>query len=247
MEKQRIKYLESRDNGNNIFYVQQSSFSQIPGMPIAYWCSKVLLEAFDKVPKLSVDYEVRNGITTGDNNLFLRLWYEVSNRLKWLPCNKGGSYRKWAGNRDYVVDWKDDGFNLKNYKDKNGKLKATLRGIDHNFCAGITMSRITSGEPSFRYMYDDTISESATNAIYPKGNDLIDIYSVLGLLNSKVGAYILNIMNPTINVVPDDLRNIPLKGSDDSIIKMVKDNIAISETDWDSFETSWDFKKHPLI
>ena len=232
------------------FYeVDSNNYSIIPNSPIAYWTSTNLFEAFRNFNKIDDYFEVRNGITTGDNNTFLRLWYEVKTpNDKWFPCNKGGSFRKWAGNRDYVVDWERDGYRLKTSLDEKGKVRATLRGIDFNFTEGITMSRITSGNPSFREMYDDSISESATNGIYPKNRNRESSLGLMGMLNSPVGVYILSLLNPTINVVPEDIRSIPI---DISQIKdtstIVDENVDCSIDDWNSFETSWDFEEHPFV
>lgn len=251
MDVQKQKVLEAlEDKDCGYFYeADQSNFSKIPGSPVAYWASARLFEAFSSFGRIGNSFEVRNGITTGDNNAFLRLWFEVAtDNERWFPCNKGGAYRKWSGNRDYVVDWEDDGYRLKTNTDKNGKVRATLRGIDLNFTAGITMSRITSGAPSFREMKDDSISESATNAIYPLSRNREDALSLLALLNSKVGDYILPLLNPTINVVPEDIRSIPIpliKTSE--VFEDADKNCALSETDWNAYETSWDFKRNPLV
>ena len=161
---------------------------------------------------------------------------------------KGGAYRKWYGNKEYVVDWANDGQRLKTNVDKNGKIRATLRGIDFNFTEGITMSRVTSGLPSFREMSSDSISESATNAIYPKSRDKKDSMKLLALMNSKIGSYILPLLNPTINVVPEDIRSIPIKMELlTNVSGLAEKNCILAKEDWDSFETSWDFLHHPLL
>ena len=251
MEVQKEKVLEAIKNPDcGYFYeAQQSNFSKIPGSPVAYWASNKLFNTFTLFDTIGDHFDVRNGITTGDNNTFLRLWFETSKcNKRWVPCNKGGAYRKWYGNKEYVVDWENDGYRLKTNVDKNGKIRATLRGIDFNFSEGITMSRVTSGLPSFREMNKDSISESATNAIYPKSKNKNDSMKLLALLNSKIGCYILPLLNPTINVVPEDIRSIPVKMELlDVSLNVAKRNCEISKIDWDSFETSWDFIKHPLI
>lgn len=251
MEVQKEKVLEAIKNPDcGYFYeAQQSNFSKIPGSPVAYWASNKLFNTFTLFDTIGDHFDVRNGITTGDNNTFLRLWFETSKcNKRWVPCNKGGAYRKWHGNKEYVVDWENDGYRLKTNVDKNGKIRATLRGIDFNFSEGITMSRVTSGLPSFREMNKDSISESATNAIYPKSKNKNDSMKLLALLNSKIGCYILPLLNPTINVVPEDIRSIPVKMELlDVSLNVAKRNCEISKIDWDSFETSWDFIKHPLI
>ena len=182
--------------------------------------------------------------------MFLRLWFEVSHdSKKWFPCNKGGDYRRWYGNRSFLIDWENDGYNLKHFFDNRGKLRSTLRGIDFNFHSGITMSRVTSGKLSFRLMDKNSISESATNAIYLNTEkDERARNAILGLLNSKVMDMILAILNPTINIVPEDLNGLPVLNIFSSQIeRLVGINIEASKTDWDSFETSRDFQRHPLI
>ena len=184
-----------------------------------------------------------------ENQVFLKLWHEIGeNSERWFPCNKGGAYRKWYGNKEYVVDWENDGQRLKTNVDKSGKIRATLRGIDFNFTEGITMSRVTSGLPSFREMSSDSISESATNAIYPKSRDRKDSMKLLALLNSKIGSYILPLLNPTINVVPEDIRSIPVKMERlTNVSGLAETNCILAKEDWDSFETSCDFQHYPLL
>lgn len=251
MEVQRQKTLEASGNHNCGFYYEQNTddFSKIPGSPVAYWASSKLFDTFASFDTIGDYYDVRNGITTGDNNTFLKLWYEIDkNSQRWFPCNKGGAYRKWYGNKEYMVDWENDGQRLKTNVDKNGKIRATLRGIDFNFTEGITMSRVTSGLPSFREMSSDSISESATNAIYPKSRDRKDSMKLLALLNSKIGSYILPLLNPTINVVPEDIRSIPIKMELlTNVSGLAETNCILAKEDWDSFETSWDFQHHPLL
>lgn len=251
MEVQRQKMLEASENHNCGFYYEQNTddFSKMPGSPVAYWASSKLFDTFASFDIIGDYYDVRNGITTGDNNTFLKLWYEIGkNSKRWFPCNKGGAYRKWYGNKEYVVDWEKDGQRLKTNVDKNGKIRATLRGIDFNFTEGITMSRVTSGLPSFREMSSDSISESATNAIYPKSRDRKDSMKLLALLNSKIGSYILPLLNPTINVVPEDIRSIPIKMELlTNVSGLAETNCILAKEDWDSFETSWDFQYHPLF
>lgn len=247
MEVQRQKVLEAIQNQNcGYFYeAQQANFAKIPGSPIAYWFSKKALQAFE-AKRLSYEYQARNGITTGQNDLFIRCWHEIiPNKLKWVKCNKGGPFRRWYGNLDYLIDWENDGFRLKNFKDENGKPKSTLRSIEFNFKQAITMSRIGSGTTSFRYLPEGFITEGASNNIYfEQGGQ-----NLLAFLNSKSCEYILNLYNPTINVMPDDLRNLPLtyETYNLNLSTIINECIEICHIDWDSYETSWDFKKHPLI
>ena len=251
MEIQREKTLEAITNPkcDYRYTANSESFKKIPGCPVAYWASDKLFICFENFDSISDHFQVRNGITTGDNNQFLRLWFEVSNiGVKWFSCNKGGAFRKWSGNREYLIDWENDGARLRYFTDEYGKFRATLRGIDYNFSAGITMSRVTSGEVSFREMLVDSLSESATNALYPIKDEETIVPFAMGLLNSKVVSYILSLINPTLNVVPEDIRSLPiLLERVEEAVAYVQNSISNSRSDWDSFETSWDFKRHPLV
>ena len=249
MEIQKQKVLEAITNKNcDYFYeAEQSDFLKIPGCPIAYWVTEEGFLAFSN-SKVVDHYVVRNGISTGDNEKYLRLWYEVSAAKDyWKPCNKGGSYRKWYGNNEYYVYWKDNGHEIKTTLDEKGRIKARLGGIEYSFSKGIEMSRITSGSLSFRISNGGFIYESSTNDIY-QIDDEYPLNWLLGYCNSKVVDYFLNLMNPTINIMPEDIRKLPCKKIEShSLDGIVNSNIDSSKKDWDSFETSWDFKRHPLI
>lgn len=231
----------------NRYSAVQDDFEKIPGEPVAYWASEATFTAFTQ--KHLVDfYIIRNGISTGDNERYLRLWFEIDTTVEyWKPCNKGGMFRNWYGNNEYVVFWKDDGKSIKTTLDDKGRIKARLGGVEFSFCKGIEMSRITSGKPSFRISTGGAVYESSTNDIYEKEEGW-SLEWIIGYCNSKVAVYFLNLMNPTINIMPEDLRKLPcsLKRKNETMSK-VNDNIASSKTDWDSYETSWDFKHHPLV
>ena len=167
---------------------------------------------------------------------------------KWFPCNKGGTFRRWYGNKDYLIDWENNGFALKNFTDiKTGKLRSTLRNIDFNFLPSVVVGHVASGDLPFRYVEGGFISESAVNSIYPLDNEVSLIY-LLGILNSKSCNYISKMLSPTLGVSPEDILNIPIVVRDESIVSsVVKNTLAISKIDWDSFETSWDFQCHSLL
>ena len=233
------------------FATKQAIFSGIPRTEYIYWVSDALLHAFTHYKKVSDYFTVRNGLTTGDNNRFLRLWFEVQKEnigSKWFPCNKGGTFRRWYGNKDYLIDWENNGFALKNFTDiKTGKLRSTLRNIDFNFLPSVVVGHVASGDLPFRYVEGGFISESAVNSIYPLDNEMSLIY-LLGILNSKSCNYISKMLSPTLGVSPEDILNIPIVVRDESIVSsVVKNTLAISKIDWDSFETSWDFQHHPLL
>ena len=249
MEVQRQKTLEAINNHNCGYYFEQCSdnFAKIPGSPVAYWVSESVFDAFTK-EHLADHYIIRNGISTGNNEKYLRTWAEVS-ALKeyWKPCNKGGPFRKWYGNNEYYVYWKDDGASIRTALDDKGRVKARLGGIEFSFNRGIEMSRITSGELGFRISEGGFVYESSTNDIYEACNAWT-LDWLLAYCNTKVVSYFLNLMNPTINIMPEDLRKLPCPRLDtERVVEIEKSNIEISKEDWDSFENSWDFKKHPLL
>ena len=235
-------------NQEGVFLINQlQHFEKIPGTPIGYWVSTNAIELFEK-ESVQDHYIVRNGISTGDNTRYLRLWFELSkNNTYWKPCNKGGEFRKWYGNNEYYVWWKDDGHDIRTSLDEKGRIKARLGGIEFSFQAGIEMSRIISDKLGFRYSPGGFVYESSTNDLYskPDGKSLIP---ALGYLNSKVSAFFLRLYNPTINVMPDDIRQLPfIWDASPSLADLVSNSIYISQSDWDSHETSWDFKKNELI
>lgn len=230
-------------------------FRIIPGMPLAYWISSKGLEAFGKSLIKSIA-ETKQGFKTGNNDLFLRLWHEVSrdrlflgeNKLskKWFPCNKGGDYRKWYGNRDYVVNWEHDGWAIVNYKDEKGKQLSRPQNISFNFRRALTWSTLSSGPVSFRYSDENMMFESKGSECFVHGDT--SIWCVQGYFNSKVCMYYLSALAPTVDYSEGAILKLPWVASQNPIVdEMVRDNIAASRKDWDSFETSWDFKKHPLI
>ena len=249
MEIQRQKTLEAIANHECGYYYERKSddFTRIPGGPVAYWASKATFDAFTQ--RHLVDfYTIRNGISTGDNDRYLRLWFEVDRLLEcWKPCNKGGTYRNWYGNNEYIVFWKNNGESIKTTLDDKGRVKARLGGVEYSFSEGIEMSRITSGKPSFRFSKEGAVYESSTNDIYKKKAGW-GLEWILGYCNSKVAIYFLNLMNPTINIMPEDLRKLPCPIEQiEQVNILVKKNISVSKSDWDSYETSWDFVSHPLM
>ena len=256
MQKQNQKLLEAIDNKYcGYFYVTSiNNFNKIPGSPIAYWVSETILECY----KNKIIYDYANpckGIDTGDNNTFLRYWYEVQlqkqyipsgipcnesdfKQYKWFPYNKGGSYRKWYGNNEYVLNWECNGLRLRGFKGSN------LRNKDKYFEEGITWSTVTSGNSSFRYFTYGYLFDNGGSCLFSKGY----LKYIQGLLNSVVSKELMSIQ-PTINNQPGTIGNLPLiiNSKNIDIIQKVEDNILKSKMDWDSFETSWDFKIHPLV
>lgn len=230
---------------------KQDNFAKIPGAPVAYWVSEKLLCAFSYRP-LKYFGESYQGIITGDVNKFLKLWHEVRfneitfdekdyHKLEvsktYYPYIKGGNFRKWLGNLDYVIYWYSNGNNLVRSRTENRPLF---------FRSGITWSLITSGSTSFRWFGKGFLCDVSGSSFFTHDSKL-ELY-VLGLLNSVVCTEILNIINPTINLNIKDILLVPLVKEYIDIIRMkVEKNISLSKSDWDAFETSWDFTKHPLV
>ena len=186
-DSQQIKTIEAIKDLKNteyVYFMNQKFYNKIPNKNIGFWIDGKALHLFHEAISLEKEFIVRNGITTGKNDSYLRYWFEVGidKQNKWYPCNKGGEFRKWYGNLNYVIDWENDGEKLKNTKKSDGTLVATLRGIDFNFKKGITMSRITSADNSFRLLPEGFITESAAINIYLKYEFVEEkLYTLLGV------------------------------------------------------------------
>ena len=248
--------IESNEKGNLIkFQAKQKDFEKIPGSPIAYWVSDKIREIFEKNKKLGEVGEAIQGMSSADNNRFLRLWNEVNfikigynitnsqealeSKNKWFPYNKGGEFRKWYGNQEYLVNWENDGYEIKNFK------KAVLRNQSYYFRESISWSLITSTTSSFRYYPNGFIFDAAGSSYFSKEN----IFNTLGYLNSIFGTSISSILNPTLNLsngIIEKFPNLCIQNKK-NIHFLVQQNIDISKEEWDSRETSWDFEKISLI
>ena len=265
MEVQKQKVLEALANKNcGYFYeTDQSNFSKIPGAPVAYWVSQ---HAFDICTGSQVfeDFATtRAGMITGNNNMFIRLWHEVSwgkvgillrsrseaisSKKKWFPYNKGGEYRKWYGNNDYVVNWENDGSYMRNFKDSSGKIPAHAFNLEYIFKENVTWSSLSSYKFAARYtdygfLYDASGSFADVQAE--------NIFFTLAFLCSEVTLFFLGAMNPTLNFQKGNISSLPFiidVDRKDQVSGTTKENIEISKGDWDSYETSWDFKRNPLV
>lgn len=256
MEVQKKKVLEAIGNSNCGYYYEanQSNFFKIPSCPIAYWVSDKVLSCY--AHKNIYDYaNPCKGIDTGDNNVFLRFWHEVDviklfipdghiltdqdfSSKKWFPYNKGGNYRKWYGNNEYVLNWENNGMKLRNFK------KSNLRNKDRYFNEGITWSTVTSGNSSFRYFSYGYLFDNGGSCLFANEK----LFYIQGMLNSRVSNELLSIQ-PTINNQPGTIGSLPLIMSDkeEHVAMLVTQNIKISKEDWDCDETSWDFEIHPLV
>lgn len=255
MEVQRKMALEGINNHDCKFYYEANSreYENIPGKPVGYWVPKLALEAF-KGKKINTYAETKQGFKTGNNDLFLRLWFEVSKESlalerekgkKWYPCNKGGDYRKWYGNKSYIVNWEDDGLKIKEYKDENGKLLSRPQNIAYNFREGLSWSTISSGPVSFRYSDENMMFESKGSMCFIKEKK--NTVGIFAFLNSVVCMFYLRIIAPTLDYSEGAILKLPVVMTKLDCKYFVENCIDISKKDWDSFETSWDFKCHPLL
>ncbi|WP_270440214.1 BREX-1 system adenine-specific DNA-methyltransferase PglX [Acidaminococcus provencensis] len=241
-------------SGDCRYESSQDNFSKIPGSPLAYWASENLLKDFSSGRLVSEFASPRQGMSTCDVSRFTRLWFEVSicrsnifhpeNKGKWIRYNKGGNFRKWYGNREYLVDWSKNGDVLLS----NG---AVLRNRDEYFKPFIAWTKISSAGTGFRKFEENFLFDGAGGSLFNKNNGVEDYY-LLGMLNSKVDTLVLNLISPTLNFNENHIGSIPVILCKDSTVRneinnLVDYNIQLSKFDWDSFETSWDFQKHPLI
>lgn len=245
-------------SAQNRYVSKQENFAKIPGSPVAYWVSKNLLEDFRKGKMLTNFADSVQGLATADNNRFLRLWYECAIRTifwncknhhcslnsdkKWYPCTKGGKFRRWYGNFEYLVNWQHDGLELKNFK------ASVIRNPDYYFKKGFTWSTISSGKFSMRYCPTGFLFESKGSKCFI--NEEQYFFYLLGMLNSYVVQEALLFLAPTLDYHEGPVSKIPVVIGEEKISEidtLVKENISNSKKDWDSFETSWDFQTHPLL
>lgn len=249
--------------GENRYTAVQDNFTKIPGSPVAYWVGLTLFGIFQG-KKLSDVGKIAQGLITGDTNRFTRLWYEVGNhgfiknakdvdevcykKGKWVPYNKGGEYRKWYGNNDFIVNWENNGYEIKHFINENGKLKSRPQGSDYYFKDIITWTKISSAQIAFRHKPVGHISSEAGMIISVE--DSVKKY-ILAFCNSKIANIILEILSPTLNYELGDIGKLPIIMPEKpiylSINKLVDNLENMSQCDWDSFEISWDYKKHPLV
>lgn len=245
----------------NVYATLKSNFYKIPGTSIAYWVNEKWLSIFSDNKPLETLMNFKKGMSTGDNTRFIRYWYEVSikntgmnytkeeainSTKKWFPINSGGEYRKWYGNCFYITNWQYDGEEMKQNAiilNNGGHWSRYIVNTDKFFIHGITWSAISTTNFGVRLFPNGFLFSSASMCGYGD-NELFS----LALLNSKISKKILEILSPTMNFGPEQIKKIPYILNDKSLIeKLAKSNCIISKDEWDSFETSWDFKRHPIV
>lgn len=243
----------------------QNEFAKIEGNPFtAYWASNKVFEAFTGAKLVGEYSEPRVGMATANNDRFVRLWFEVNkhsfgigmasriearnSHKKWFPFAKGGEQRKWFGNNDTVVNWENDGFEIQNFRDeKTGRIRSHNYNLDYIFNSALTWTVIGTEKTSFRYCPVGFLYSNSGYGMFCPNEDLK--YYLLGFMNSKIAAQILQILSPSMGFESGYLRKLPLVISEkqSNIIRIVNECVRESKEDWDSFETSWDFDQHPMI
>lgn len=256
-------------SGNRFAQVSTDNFSKIPGKPLAYWVSNEMLRSFADFAPLGDNYPICIGMRTGDDERFLRAWYEVpftkigigyksaseftEQHRKWVPYNKGGEYRKWYGNNILVVNWENNGLEIKDntrrkYPQLGDNLNWKITNEKHYFKEGITWGTISSGAASFRAYGCGFIFSTKGSAIIVAGRQR---QHLLCFLNSKIAYSMLKVLSPTVGFDVGYIGSIPYRTPKEKSAEIVenyyKKNVDFAKKDWDSFETSWDFAEHPLV
>ncbi len=231
-------------SGKGQYTADQDDFGRIPGNPIAYWVSKRFIKAFE-LPHLGTVLFPKTGLTTGDNDTYLKLWFEVSKAQigkKWFYMNKGGEFRKWYGNNEYVLNWENDGFAVRN---AHG---STIRNPEYYFREGVTWSKITAYKFSGRYSPSTHLFDAVGLTCF--ANNDVDLMFVLAYFCSCVANHFLSVLNSIVTFTTGSVSNIPF-AYPQSIVPRVKEvaqsNVNHARKDWDSYETSWDFQRHPML
>lgn len=256
-ENKKNKFLETIENKDKKYYFRttKENFEKIPGMTIGYWANDKVIKIFEKNQKLGDIGEAKSGLQTGNNDKFLRQWFEVSNQkigyniknledcriknYRWLPQVKGGSFRKWYGNFDYIVNYKNEGQEIKNYEGTG-----MLKNSQFYFLKGLTWSHTTSGSFAIRYLPKGFLFNVEAPTLYRLPNN----YYFLGLLNTKITDLLFGLLNESMHYLVGDMIKLPVKYLEKEIIDfIVQQNIMISKKEWNSRETSWDFEKLSLI
>ena len=266
MEAQRRKFLEVKADkiSKIIYYLSPEKFLDIPDSPIALGIGTSMIDIYENATLLKDIANPKAGLSTGNNNIFEMFWYEVpfynikfdcksteetkSCKCRWYPCNSGGKYRKWSFNAEMIVDWENNGANIKNYKNKSGKMAGAVRNSEYYFKEGLTWNKISYDTFSAKYKAPGFIYDDTSRSLFPKDKE--QMLYLLGLLCSKITLTYLGALNQTASFTNSDVERIPCIFSqqhEQDVEKIVCQNLQLSKTDWDSFETSWDFQCHPLL
>lgn len=237
------------------FFATTGDFAALPGLVIAYWISRDMRQVFARIPKLGTVASPVVGILTGNDDRFLRLWFEVSfqrigfdadtllgakdSRRRWFPFQKGGPCRKWYGNMEYIVNWYNDGAELKKYTlERCGSVSKRIYNTNYFFREGLTYGSVSIGLPSFRWMPKGQVISHVGQGIFSAAESPL---SLLGFLNSTVAMNMLGVLSPTAHFESGQIRDIPYVGGLPDLERHAREAVSISKVDWDSRETSWNF------
>ena len=255
--------LSNRFFGRSIFQASSDDFKKVPGSPIAYWVRDEVRQVFVKGKSLNKLAELKQGLATADNNSFLRQWFEVdvgrigfglSSReeaqrsgRKWFPYNKGGDFRKWFGNQDYVVNWENDGQAIRSFSDDTGYIRSRAQNTQFYFKQGVTWTDISSSSFGVRFLPQGSLFDVSGSCLFSKSAK-----SVLALLGSTLSFNLLKILNPTLHFQVGNVGSVPMLESEVALIEtqvegLVETLVQIARDDWNAFETSWDFREFSLL
>ena len=250
------------DKTKRFFRVSAEDFKKIPGSPIVYWLSPAFLNAFSIYSPLSQEIQLKAGLSTGDNTLFERFWFEVSlhdisfsccsleetNQAnpRWYPCHSGGEFRKWYGNHETVINWQNNGLAIRNFGRETGKIHSAVRNDEFYFRSGLTWSKISSGIFSVRYRPEGFIFDDTGRCGFAQTQEIL--HQALGLLNSRIASSALAALSPTLSFTSGEIAKIPYSRNLPALlIENTQQAVKNTRQDWDSYETSWDFQENPLI
>lgn len=266
MSVQNEKVLEAQSDEDCAYryFFDQENFTNIPSSPVAYWASEALLKAFEWGKRMDCLAEPKVGLQTGSNDRFLRQWYEVTidkisfnssnatealqSSKKWFPYNKGGERRQWYGNYDYLVNWENDGYEIKNFFNDQGRRRSGISNPSYYFREAITWGLITSGGFSIRYRGSGGIHDVAGMSAFT--NDHGTLLYLLALMSTHLADYVFDMLNPTLNLQVGNFNIFPVledKNAQPIVNQIAEESIILARDDWDQFETSWDFKCHPMV
>lgn len=251
--------------GENRYMAVQDNFTKIPGSPVAYWLSDKVLQNYKMGQLMGEIAAPCAGLATGDNNIFQRIWYEVSydnigfgvkdcsetlnRKEKWYPCNSGGEYRKWSTDDIMIVNWKNDGKEIRQFRNRSGKIASRPQNTQRYFKRGLTWNKLSTSHFAVKYKKEGYIFDDTSRSAFPQ--EEMELFYLIGVLCSCVSSHYLEALNPTMSFTNGDIIRIPVCFCNDRrreyINEIVENNVIFSKRDWDSFETSWDFTKHPLI
>jgi len=260
---QSVKTLEAIRNPNVKwrYEVRPNTLAAIPGAPLAYWAPDAVRDLYGSATLLADFAKPRAGLATGDNNRFQRWWHEVSSlrigfiatstaetrslEFRWYPCNSGGPFRKWYGNAETVVNWENDGAEIRNFFGKNGRLASRPQNTDYFFKRGVTWTKLGSSNFAARYSPGGFVFDDTGRSAFP--NDESEVWFLLALMCSSATNYFLSLLNPTMSFTSGDIARLPAMKPSNFNDEIPQAAFALSKTDWDNFETSWDFRDQPLL